>query len=626
MPVTGIKDAFIRWDFQVTSPFTTLSRRVYPRTIREVFAWSDELWMHHGLYSQAIQKAVRYFMTDIDISGDDIDYSTQIKYLDTLSENFDLIEEAASIGDDYMAYGNSFTSLFQPLNRTLSCPNCGSTSPIGRMYEDTNVTFADKKFSGVCPFCNKKTVFDRKDSAKPTSEAKTRIVRWPPQYMEIKQHPISKRTKYLLDVTKFEYLRDGVLQGDPMYMEETPWEIIESIVDNEKFEFEEGAIYHMAHQVTACCIPALRGWGLPPFMAEFETALLVTMLDKYTEAIITDYLVPFRVLTPPGGNGTVEGDPMLQVDMGDFTGRVRGMLERHRRNPTDWNFLPFPLEYQVLGGEASQLAPIELQEHYEERLLASMGIPLEFYKNTSSGMSANAGPLLSLKMFERNWQYFINDLNKWLDWVINKQGELQKWEKINAGLVPLSLEEDPAIRDIKLQLAAGQEISRTTAYRPLGINIRQERKLLMAEEDEFAEEQELRAKKQEERAANAEALRQPGPGEQILNEQAAMQQGAAGPGMMGPAPGGGPMVPGGAPAGATPSGAATLDELMMQADQVAQQLLTADHLTRRQTLQEIKNSNEALHAQVKASLDRLENDAANQGKQMVRSGQMPPAQ
>jgi hypothetical protein len=626
MSTTGIKDAFIRWDFQVTSPFTTLSRRVYPRTIREVFAWSEELWMHHGLYSQALQKAIRYFLTEIDIAGDEIDFTTVQKYKETLDENFELIEEAAAVGDDYMAYGNSFTSLFQPIDRTLTCPQCNLRAPISRMYKDTDVNFQDKKFSGVCPSCSKKVDFVRHDNAKPSSEAKTKIVRWPPQYMEIKQHPISKRTQYVLDVTRFEYLRDGIMAGDPLYLEETPWEMIEAVVDNKKFEFEEGAIYHMAHPATACCIPALRGWGLPPFMAEFETALLVTMLDKYTEAIITDYLVPFRVLTPPSGNGTIEGDVMLQVNMGDFTGKVRQMIERHRRNPTDWNFLPFPLEYQVLGGEAADLAPIELQQHYERRLLASMGIPLEFYEHTSSGMSANAGPLLSLKMFERGWQYFINDLNKWLDWVVNKQGELQKWEKVKVKLVPLTLQEDPAVREIKLQLAAGQEISRATAYRPLGINVQQERKLIMAEEDEFAEEMEQRAKKQEERMANAEALRTPGAGEQILNQQMMAQQQMGGMVPPGGAPPAGPQVPGGAPPGATPSGGAmgaSIDDLLLEADGIAQQLLTADPLTRRRTLNDLKSTNEALHAQVKSRLQVLEQQAETQGKQMVRSGQVP---
>ena len=79
MSVTGIQSTFLRWDNQITSPFTTLSRRVYPRTMQEVFAWAEEMWLHHGLYSQAIRKAVRYFMTEIEIEGDELDANTREK-------------------------------------------------------------------------------------------------------------------------------------------------------------------------------------------------------------------------------------------------------------------------------------------------------------------------------------------------------------------------------------------------------------------------------------------------------------------------------------------------------------------------------------------------------------------
>ena len=43
MSFTGIQDATVRWDREVTSPFSKLTRRVYPRTIRETFAWGEEL-------------------------------------------------------------------------------------------------------------------------------------------------------------------------------------------------------------------------------------------------------------------------------------------------------------------------------------------------------------------------------------------------------------------------------------------------------------------------------------------------------------------------------------------------------------------------------------------------------
>ena len=85
-----------------------------------------------------------------------------------------------------------------------------------------------------------------------------------------------------------------------------------------------------------------------------------------------------------------------------------------------------------------------------------------------------------------------------------------------------------------------------------------------------------------------------------------------------------PPPPGGGGAGMAPMGpGATIDDLMGQADQIAQQLLTADPLTRRQQLTAIKHQNEALHAQVKSRLTQLEEQAKTQGVQLARQGQVP---
>ena len=103
--------------------------------------------------------------------------------------------------------------------------------------------------------------------------------------------------------------------------------------------------------------------------------------------------------------------------------------------------------------------------------------------------------------------------------------------------------------------------------------------------------------------------------------------------MGGPAPGGMEMPGGGAPmpmpggGGGAPSGApgaATLDEMDVQAEQMAQQILTMDPTTRRSELVNLKHSDETLHALVKSKLDTLEQQAAQTGIQMTRQGQMPP--
>jgi hypothetical protein len=65
---------------------------------------------------------------------------------------------------------------------------------------------------------------------------------------------------------------------------------------------------------------------------------------------------------------------------------------------------------------------------------------------------------------------------------------------------------------------------------------------------------------------------------------------------------------------------------MMQADEIAQQLLGSDSTQRRRTLSDVKSSNEALYAQVKSRLQDLENEAKQTGVQMARAGQLPPPQ
>jgi hypothetical protein len=608
------QDASIRWDSQVTSPFNTLSRRVYPRTVREVFAWAEELWMHHGTYSQAIKKAVRYFLTEIEIQGDSVDQHVSGQYSELLTENYDIMQELARVGDDYAAFGNSFTSLHVPFTRQLVCPQCYFRSPLTKMYE--HFRWQSGEFTGKCPTCHNTVKYKREDTPLPSGKVTPVVTYWPPQYMEIKEHPLSRRAEYTLDIGRYEELRDGIMLGDPLFLEDTPWELVQAVIQNKSFKFAPSQVKHLKAPPITSMTPTLRGWGLPLFMAEFETALLVHMLDKYTESIMVDYLVPFRVLAPPQSS-SASTDPMLQMDMGEFSSHVMSMIERHRSNPTGWNFLPVPLEYQVLGGEAKDLAPVEVMEFFEKRLLYSMGIPPELYKD---GANASAGPILTFKMFEKTWQHYSNALNDWLTWLVRRQGEILNWESVKATLRPVSLHEDPEVMNIKLSLAASNEISRDTAYRPLGIDIKQERKKIVQEEESYNRDIEEREKEMEDEGANKALLDTPSASAQILGaeEQAAMEQeAAAGGGGMAPAM---PM-----PSAPVAGDASTMEGLMAEAEQMANQIISMPPEARRSTLIDLKHSNETLHAQVKALITDMEQQAGQQGKMQLRSGEMPPA-
>ena len=601
-----------RWADKVTIPWQSLSRFVYPRTIEEMMAWAEEMWLHHGLYSQAIKKAVRYFMTEVEVYGEDVTYKDRKKYAEVIADNYDVLQEAATVGDDFIGMGNSFTSMYIPFLRNLQCPSCGGIAPMLKMFEDGAAKWDDRSFRGDCPFCRARVTYKIVDDKMPDEKLKPKIVRWPPQYMQVKTHMMSGRSQYRIDLARCTEMNQGLTSGDLLYLADTPMEFIEAFQQKRPLEFDDNQIYQMRMPSLAVTEPSLRGWGLPLFMNEFETALLIIMLDKYTEAIAVDYLVPFRVIAPPRLQG--QEDPLMSIDMGGFMAHVRRIIDEHRQNPTTFHTAPMPLEYQALGGDATQLVPVELLEHFEKRLLHSMGIPEEF----QSSHFQTQGPLIAFTMFERQWQFFANSLNKWLTWLANRQGELTNWESVKARLLPISIYEDPETRQVKLEGAAARKISNRTAYRSFGIDYDYEQDQIIEEDKADLDRQRDFQKDMENEEINMQALSTPAAGEEMLaQEDAAAQQAQGGA----QAPAAAAPMPMGAPAQTSQS----MDELLANAEQIAQQLLTMDPTMRRSQLIELKKTDETLHAQVTQMLEDMEQQAKTVGVQQARAGQMPTA-
>jgi hypothetical protein len=359
-----------------------------------------------------------------------------------------------------------------------------------------------------------------------------------------------------------------------------------------------------------------KGWGMPLFMNEFEDAIRIVLLDRMNESIMYDNSVPFKVLSPPPAAGSAQDqggalDGMWAIGLDKFANQVKGMLSRHALNPTGWNFFPYPLQYQALGGQAKDMVNVELMEHLEQRLLRSMGIPLEF---ASGSIGNSAGPIIGLRMFEREWQFFGTALNEWITWLVRQQGQIMEWQKVSAQLVPVSLYEDPADRQATMELAGAGKISNSTLFKKLNLDYDYETQRMMDEQDEFNDKMQEREQKNKSRAENQQAMVQASPGAQFMEQQQqAAQQGAPPP----QGGGAGPVPPAGGGQSAGPNGA-TIDDLAFQAEQQAQQIFSADPLTRRRMLADLKHNNEQLYNQVKGALAKMENDAKTQGVQMAR--------
>jgi hypothetical protein len=604
-------------------PFMSFSNIIYPSTVQEVFHWADRLWLRNGIYSQAIKKCVRYFLNDIDLTGDDLSHDTRKKYQTFLMEQMNILDELAQVGDDVIAYGNSFTSVSVPVKRSLVCPkeDCGLSRPLTTMSQKDDYDWKDYSFVGDCPSCkSKKVTFKRVDSTGVSKQSKIKIIRWAPQQISIKHCAITGDSDYYYDIPPDDKAK--IKEGDPVFLRSIPWELVEAVKKDKPFKFNQETFYHLKCNTAANLLPMLKGWGLPLFMSNFSQVVHLQILERFNEAIAMDYIVPFRVLTPPQKGGGPQSDPMLSNNMGNFMGAARRMIKQHRQDPTTWHTLPFPLEYQALGGEAAQLVPVDLIDRAVDNLLTSMGVPQEFYRGT---ISMTSGPPISLRLFEKTWTHYTTMLDDWLGWFLDQCARIMEWESnITGKLERTSIVEDDMGKQVKLNLASAKVISNRTALKAFGIDMDREREQTL-EEDRIMQELMREQQKKDEQTM-------------MLSEQMAMIPPDAAAQNMGMPPGGGgdPAAAGGAPvggapmppAGAAPMGAGggspSLDDIMAEAEQVAQQIMAMDATTRRNELTNMKKSNPTLHAQVKQMLSDMEqgikSNALSQAKQQASQG------
>jgi len=173
-----------------------------------------------------------------------------------------------------------------------------------------------------------------------------------------------------------------------------------------------------------------------------------------------------------------------------------------------------------------------------------------------------------------------------------------------------TLADDMDRKNMLMQLAAANEVSKTTAFAPLGLNIKQEIKRMFAEQAEQADAEREHQLEEEERAKVESRLAE------------LSQQGSGG---MPPGPGGAPMPPGGMvmagpPGTPTPGGLQrnqSAQEINERAEQIARQFLQMQPAERRNALVNLKHTDPDTHALVKQKMENLRTQAASIGQQQV---------
>jgi hypothetical protein len=591
-----------------------------PRTMPDALRFSQSVHMLDGTYHQAMKRVASYFVTDPEVSpysnsGDKkLSSEEKQKYVDFLEKTLRIRSTSHEAAVNLLVYGVVFMSLQVPFKRYLSCPcidektghKCGYEAPLEKICATDAYAFkwSEFQFSATCPACKYKGVWNHIDR-RGDCETDLRVHFWNPMEIELIDDPITDSQSPIWKIP--EYLRRLIKEGKPFHLCRANWEVIQAVKRGDHLLFDPGVIHYMRQKPLHGIYSG--GWGLSSAITNFRQAASCQMLRRFNEAICQDFIVPFRVLSPePKTCATPESsDPVLGGQGGyQFRNNMQRMVRAHRRDPNDIQISPYPVHYQMLGGEANTLAPFQLIDQATDALLNAAGVPAELYKGTLTMQAAPA----ALRLFESHWSPLVEDLNRMLEWIVDRASKILKWEPVDAKFQKVRTADDMNRQMAVLQLMMSRGISQETGLKNIGIDFKTEQDQLLAEQTYIAEKTQ---EAQEEQQAKA------------------TQQGMV-PGVIAQAQGQGQQQPGQPPqAGATAGqpqqgGPTTVEDIQAQADQIVQQLEAMPDSQRKSELLQLKKDDSTLHALVSSKLDENRRRQNTAGGAQIRGQQQQQAQ
>lgn len=593
------------------SPFADQASLYMPESNRSALQLCEFIFNSFGSYRSATERVIAYFLTEMEIGGE-LGDDEKRKWEKYFNDDLDILTFTRSVLLDRMCYGNSFSSIFAPFRRFLICPRCGIQVALREMYYNTlfNFKFQNFEFTATCPKCEYSGAWKVNDQ--PENDAKRlKLIRWNVHEIEIIHDLFTDETQYVWRIPQ-DYKR-MVSEGHLFHLERVNMEILKAIKNGWYFLFHPDQIFHMKEPTVGGL--RTRGWGISRTLINFRQIYYVQTLRRQNEAIALDYVIPFRVVTPeprPGAADSATGDPLMMQDMSTYMSLIRRMIRSRRRNPAGWYTLPFPVRYTALGGDAKNLVPVDLLKDGQAVLLNDVGYPMEFFQGSLQVQTA----IPAMRLFESQWRPMVHDANFYLNWVMRKVSQILSWESGKCSLKRPTHADDMARQGAMLQLMAGQTISQTSALRGLGVNWRDEQRLIT---EEARYQQEMRARIQEE-------MDQSGFAEQIAKGMPPVPPGGAPMGPPGAMPPGG-MPPGGAPPGAMPApmgmatgvmptstnASVTPQDIMAEAKMKAEELMGLPEPMKDSELRRMKQENEVLHLAVKGEIEKIRQQARMAG-------------
>jgi hypothetical protein len=572
------------------NPFYGIPLQYLPQNIDAMLWWSNHFLLRFSFYRTALSKVANYFITQLNIECDDD--STKKDYQE-IFEKMHWKEILQETGLNLLAYGNAFVSINQGFNRFLSCPKCPKFTRIDKV---DNFKFAKGIYSMQCPSCGYKGNHRLIDKHS-TDINKITCTNWNPREIKIRFEDTTKEMEYLWEIPELYKLKI-TNPKDKFYPRKTPKVVYDAIYGDKMIKFNEKNFVHIKIATPA----ALKtdGKAIPYCMYMFDSFFMLKVLERFNEVICFEDINPFRVIAM--ADNTPSSHPALaNQDGGTWAAAVDDMISQHRRDPGSYQKFPFTFSFQHLGGDGKNLAPIELIEHAQNNILNALNIPQELF-TMQLGTQA-VGP--ALRLFENSWSHMIDGYNTLLQHIGDVISRIKGLTPGKFSIMPVTFADDMERKSVISSLVSSNSIARSELLKLFGYEWKDQVRKKMQEDIDTQELQQEEQDRQQLRKTNMG---------NIFDQQQAGPQGSA---MMGG-------ESGGTPAGTNSVGSGvgmSPQDILAQAQEIAQQLYPKDGAERRTELQKIKATNETLWGAVKAALAKLTGEAKSQGVEQSKQQQ-----
>ena len=575
------------------NPFYGIPEQYIPQNMNQMLDWANTFLLRFGFYRTALDKISRYFITQIMIDCDDEESKEEYQ------EAFDIIrwkEHLAESGLNMLAYGNDFVSINQGFNRFLLCPKCGKVSMIDRI---NNFKFDKGRYVYQCPGCSFKGVHKVIDKPNKDLE-RINIKHWDPTEIKVRYEDVTGEYEYFWEVPQL-YKNKIQAKNDKFFAKKTPKVIYDTIFEDKMVAFNRKNFLHL--KVATPASLKTDGKAVPLCIYMFDSFFMLKVLERFNEAICFEDINPFRVIAMDPGTGP--SNPITGLaNSGVWSAAVDQMISDHRSDPGSYHKFPWPINFQQLGGEGKNLAPVELMQMAQQNILNALGIPQEMFTMTLQQQAV--GP--DLRLFENTWSCIVDSYNTLLQHWGDVIGKIRGLAPAKFKLIEASFADDMERKSVIGQLVSSNSIARSEFLKLYNFDYKDQLRKKMEEDLAAQELQEEEQEKQQIKASQKAS---------IFNQQQGGQMGAA---MMGGQSGGaGGAQGGGSPSESVGSGmGSTPQDILQQATDIANQLFPMEGAQRRTELQKIRGQNETLWSAIKGKLQQMDGQGKSQGLQQAK--------